>query len=423
MQHYLSLVTILAFLLSTGCHLPAHMVWSPDGSKVAWRVGEQAFLLDDQGKPLAELGKGMAAFAWSKDSQTLYHVVAAENESAIVPTEIIPDWCDDTELDTAKGPSTQPTTSESPHYSVLRSIKGGEVKTLAALPFGAWYMVASSEGTWLAISGPGTQSDSEVFHVYLHHVESGKTWIISKTANMQLAFIDDNTLIYVQADKCKVTARMVAVRFDGVENVPTVLPLLNLTTELTGWIQAINHEAILFTAVDQKFPGPILDVDKDRSFKLFQYTFANSALSIVAENVGNLFTLSPDGKHILFERVTPAGESMPERHELAVMNVNGSDAHVLRDLSQYVQLPMWPAWRDAEHFAFVPAVTPENPAQPFGDLLTYEVMLYRISGEGEMQPQPVRKLSEIWDDAMKPFVKVSNPGRAPTIPHDTPDAP
>jgi len=374
------------------------MVWSPDGSKAVWRVGDKAHLMDDQGKLVGEVGESGGGFAFSSDSKILYAVIVGARLPGEKLSTIQEDWCDPTEIKRSDL-GDEPTTSSAEKATYLTAITADSVQHVVEVP-PAFYMTASPNGAWLALVAPGHPA----MQVIVHLIATGQTYLISRTAGLPIAFTGDDRLAYVQLDSNGVTGQIVELTLSSKDVPPARHPLLAVYAEETTFFQAVGEEALLFTAVDRKLPGPILDSGRVETFpKLFQYTRANSAVAVVAESVGPLFTLSPDGKHILYERITPATETSEEKRELAVMNANGSDPHSLRDLSQYPKLPMWPAWRDAEHFSFVPPVTPEHPARDVGKRLVYDVMLYRITGEGEMDPEPVRVLSKDWPDDMRPY--------------------
>jgi hypothetical protein len=66
------LLACLGAALLTGCSMPAQLTWSPDGSRAAYRVGDRAYLIDDQGHFVGDLGTSAGGFVWSNDGQALY---------------------------------------------------------------------------------------------------------------------------------------------------------------------------------------------------------------------------------------------------------------------------------------------------------------------------------------------------------------
>jgi hypothetical protein len=142
----------------------------------------------------------------------------------------------------------------------------------------------------------------------------------------------------------------------------------------------------------------------DVPYKLYHWSRADRSVTAIADDVGPLFMTSPDGKRILFEKITSQTTAVPRKRELAIINANGSDAHVLRDLSvfgNHYDLPMFPMWRNNEEIAFIPALNPNKlPASGAEGRLHFDVVLYRLTSEFTLEP--VRILSEGWTESTKP---------------------
>jgi len=96
---------------------------------------------------------------------------------------------------------------------------------------------------------------------------------------------------------------------------------------------------------------------------------------------------------------------MPARRELCVMNANGSDEHVLRDISGYGQQPpMWPAWHGSDEITFVSPTGVDLPVQEGKDpRMAFDVVQYKINAQGALEP--AKTLSEGWPIEMKPSMK------------------
>ncbi|MGH7215387.1 MAG: hypothetical protein ACREIT_11545, partial [Tepidisphaeraceae bacterium] len=158
-----------------GCELPAQLVFSPDGTHAAWRVGDQAHLLDGDGKPLRPLGRSIGGFAWSADSQTLYFATATESappghdvpamsierqwldpvgppastqastETTIVPA--MPATATATTVATT-APATQAGGPDS--AAIVQMLRGDTATPLFRLDWPVWHMALSPDGAWLA---------------------------------------------------------------------------------------------------------------------------------------------------------------------------------------------------------------------------------------------------------------------------------
>jgi hypothetical protein len=72
----LSVVGLMALLLAGGCRVGELMMWSPDGSRAAVRVGDQLCLMDPAGKLSAPVASNVTAAAWLPDGKSLVLVRA-----------------------------------------------------------------------------------------------------------------------------------------------------------------------------------------------------------------------------------------------------------------------------------------------------------------------------------------------------------
>jgi hypothetical protein len=93
------------------------------------------------------------------------------------------------------------------------------------------------------------------------------------------------------------------------------------------------------------------------------------------------------------------------------MRSNGSDGVVLRDLAAHDSFALWPAWHGNDEISFTAA--DESKSTKVGDeqRLPYDLVLYKVTEKGELQP--IKTLSEGWDVAMKPYLRVNEPSSNP----------
>jgi len=372
------------FFAGAGCNLPAQMSFSPDGKHIAYRVDDQMHLLNESGKPLARLGRSIGGMAWSKDASTLYFVAASE-----------PD------LNPATRPATEP--AEPNSTWMLYSVRPGEPPVpICKIDDPALYLQIDPSEQWLAILTRQEKGPNQL-RVLAHRIGSASAIEVSRRCAAALCFTGDARLALVEQsidDQRDSVGAIVEINLiESPDPLPRT-PLLVVLCSTTPWLQPMGND-LLFTSISQSLPGLPRE---EASLDLFHYTRASKTLATLTKNVGPFFSISPDRKHILFEKVTPKTEESEAVHELAIVNSNGSDAHAIRDLGQYGQLPMWPAWRNAGEFAFVEPNGPERAKDATGRT-HFDVMLYRVGGEGLMHVELVTKLSEGWPDAFKPFLK------------------
>jgi len=186
---------------------------------------------------------------------------------------------------------------------------------------------------------------------------------------------------------------------------------------LTKWMEPCKG-GLMFSAAPRAFPAPPTPDSPQQIYKLFHYSCEDGGLSVLADDVGELFDASPDGRRILFERRTPAeiaassptiaeasSKPGPIKDELCIMNSNGSDPHVLRSLDEYVgdpKPPMWPAWRGNDQITFTAtAETAQSIKVDDHDRKVLDVIQYRLTDKGTLEA--LQSLSGDWNSEMKPY--------------------
>jgi hypothetical protein len=180
--------------------------------------------------------------------------------------------------------------------------------------------------------------------------------------------------------------------------------LLDVIAGETFWMQPKGDD-LLLTAVGRSMPGkPIGDDDLINNIKLFLWTRANGGMVAVAETVGPLFALSPDGGRVMIHKITPKNEKMPGKYEVMVIRTNGSDGVSLRTINEGEPMPMWPAWRNETQVALT---APKPTAATVGGepRQQFDVVLYNLTEKGELRDG--KNLSDTWDPDLKPYEKAA----------------
>ncbi|MGH7213908.1 MAG: hypothetical protein ACREIT_04015, partial [Tepidisphaeraceae bacterium] len=300
--------------------------------------------------------------------------------------------------------------------AVVQMLRGDTATPLFRLDWPVWHMALSPDGAWLALLSFNEETDRCNLHAF--SLESRRLYILSESCGNAMCFTGPRRLAYVRPD-CDnenfehLTGKLVEVKLED-ESLPELArtELLDVVPAHTPWMQALPEGDLLFTAFPRSFPASAtIQPSEESAYKLFHFSRPNRGVTAIVEEAGRLFLPSPDGKRVLFEKITPATSAMPMKRELALMNANGSDVTVLRDLGQYTDLPMWPTWRGNDEIAFVPPSNPTTrPAAVDGDQrVHFDVVLYRLVNGATLDVEPARVLSTGWPDAMKPFMKLAAP--------------
>lgn len=393
---------VIALLTLTGC-LPAQIFWSPDGSRAAYLNHSMASLIDDHGRLVQRLGGSTGGFAWTADSKTLY--VATAQPVAEVPVfEQDNRWL---AAPSSTAPTTRPAQASARRESitVVSELRDGLLTPLFAVNQAyALHLQLSPSGDWLAVVT--MDKDSSLMQLTAYSLKSRKAYPLSLSCGVGACFTSGNQLAYVEPDRLGdrpecLTGHVVEVKLDESSQKLERTPLLEVIPAETGWIVAQGRD-LLLTAVPRTFPSkPPAEYEDEPVVNLYRFTRANGGVSAIAEGTGPLFMPSPDGKRILFEKVIPATADKPARRELALMSSNGSDSHILRDITAFgTSQPMWPNWRGNDEIAYIESAAASRAApENHGD--EFEVDLYKVTDKCELQT--IRKLSSSWTDPlMKP---------------------
>ena len=341
--------------------------------------------------------------------------MAERDPNAPVPAfETRREWLGSTTQESAPAAS-QPAAAEEKPLGV-NVWRDGQVTPLCTVPAGiVWYMILSPDQNWLAVMGWQWKHDgkAERYEISVFSLSSKRLYPLSTACALGMAFTGPHRLAYLEADGTAPkledrTGKLLEVSLDETAATLERTTLLDVIPAQTPWLQPLGED-LLLSAYPRTFPGkPTEELSDDTPFKLYHYSRADRGITAIADDVGPLFMPSPDGKRILIEKITPATAAKPVKKELVVVNANGSDGHVLRDLTAYPTLPLWPTWRGNDEITFVPPVDPANPPAAAEDGRIYvDVVLYRLGGEYQLQP--LRTLSQKWEQAMKPSYKKPGP--------------
>jgi hypothetical protein len=427
----LVLPVILLGLALIGCDVPAQVVWSPDGSQAAYRSGTAGFLLNEQGIVLQPLGQTVGGFAWSSDSKSLYFAATAENDldsPALTPINF--QW-----LGPTNDPATRPAANspagpaiEPKAVVAVNLLRDGKTTPLFHLrDVSVWHLQLSPDGNWLAAMT--TVSDNNAsdkgdapteFRLFVYSLHGGGLYELSRFCGMGACFTGPSTLAFVEANSLdavgEISGHLVQVKLaDGAAALPRT-PLLETILPLTQWMEPCKG-GMMFIAAPRAFPAAPVPESSQTVYKLYHYSCADGGLTVLADDVGELFDASPDGKRILFEKRTApevtttaaaagAAQKPPAmHHDLCVMNANGSDPHVLRSLDEYIgdpKPPMWPAWHGDDQITFIATAENAQSVNVDGhDRKVVDLIQYHLTDKGTLEA--LQSLSGDWKAEIKPY--------------------
>ncbi len=386
---------LLAFLtFVTGCKEVATTAWSPDGQLAAYASQGQGHLFDKEGKVLTTLGETLGAFAWSADSKTLFHARSkmTVDDEPLYPAQT--SWLPNPD-------HPRPVADPTADRNLVGRWTDGKDEELFDVVGNVLLLRVSPDGAFLAAT-VATEQGNEPFAVYVYSIAGKRLYLLDDAAGLPITFTADSKLLYLSADwedgTPSSTGKVVEVALaPEVDATPVRNPLVNVLMKRAIWLERAGS-TILFTSTKQTFPGsPSEDADKH---DLYTFTPADGKLVSIADDVGPLFTISPDGKLVLFQRSwTDKG-----KRAVIVMNVNGSDAQVLREMPEGFDAPALPAWRSNEEISWSSPDPTANDKNADGTpRRLYDLVLYRLV-DGKML-DPVRTLSTTWTNDQRPRTK------------------
>ena len=391
-----------------GCTPTAHINWSPDGAQAAYFVPTGGkllpgvgYLLDGGGKTTARLGPTFGSFAWSADSKAVYF---GGYDNTPPATDLAQrEWLVDPKA--APPPISDSSDGEYPPM-VLCAWHDGAAERLVSL--GNRYVLfvqLSPDQKWLAVTAAARDTgDQWRFELFVCSLATKTLHVVSENCGMGACFTGPSRLAYAQADGPTTTGSIVEEELRETADHLDRVPLADVLWDRTGCIAAVD-DGLLFTTAGRVFPAKASKAAADQPPNLYHYSRADGKLTMIAESTGDLFAVSPDGRRILYIKDTPGIDGSPDRRELAAMNIDGTDGHVLSDISRYgSQSPMWPAWHGNDRVTFVSPGGADLPGKPDEDpRMAFDVVDYRITPTNSLEPAAT--LSGDWPAEMKPAMR------------------
>jgi hypothetical protein len=430
------------------------MSWAPDGAKGAYHVDGRAIVIDPEGRVLADLGGSVAGYCWSADSAQLYVATLEPDDGAVPLTEVRRDWFEQTSrtpgatpglsmLDgppatpPASAPATAPATADRNGREPLKyhrlTVSARRNRKTAPLfrvrtpceearlllsPDGSWLVVGTSLGN-LALPGlpmPGFAMPD----VYAFSLRSGGLFAVTPWC-ASACFTGPNRLAFARcAGVSDLAIGLYAILFEATlaedqkpapDGPPNTRALLELMPMWTGPVQPVGED-LLLTAARREFPHPLHDgeLDANPQCQLYRWSRKTGRLSVVADNAGPWFLLSPEGQRVLFYTPIVEKEGKRTRDALAVVNTDGAGRWNLRvdevpaDVEHFAFGAMEPTWRDEDHIVLAgPSADAPPPAEGDKNRTRYDITLYRLGPEGRLDR--VRTLSGGWDPTSRPYTE------------------
>ncbi len=396
-RHLWGLEILLLFMIlpAGGCHIPARIFWSPDGSRAVYINYGQVAVIDAEGRiQFKALGEGTAV--WTADGRTAYFALsaAAIPDAPFEPTVFQSRWADADVTPPAEPPEEPP---------VVVAYSAESVKPLFMLSEMLINLQISPDGNWLAMVTGVPGGDEMTLSLFAWHLPTQSLHLVERNCHSAAAFTGDSRLVYAMPRDSKKPAanqpsRLIEVTLDVTRDQLERQTLLDIETGTVGWVQPLG-EGILFSATEQK--GQAFN-PSEHPIRIARYHRADGSVNVIAEWTSGLFTISPDGRHLLYERITPRDGGLP-RIELMMVETSGDNPRVLRDITQRAMIQaMWPNWRGNDQIAYMPAPAGDDPVDPMDEAWRRtDVILYELV-EGEIPLRAVKTLSTDWEIELKP---------------------
>lgn len=418
--------TLRLFLLGivclalTACERPHAVYWSPDGQRGVWAgsQGDHTLLIDATGKILADYGKSAGFAAWAPDGQTAYIANHShEGVQSIWETEL-PGIINDTFQPIHWDDISAIVAAHNKDSEVLVHVQG-QVVEMQISPDGNWLVAA------LHIKNPNTTEHYNLVALYLKDKEIRQ--VIASNVGAAFAFTGPHRLAFTKepnaprvilpegvvtsspiqsdAESDAKVGKLVEVTLDSSAKSYSPANLLDILVTETPYLQAVGED-IVFSSIARSLPGSPVSTDPPL-FKIYYYSRDDKGLSVIADSTGPFFQIDPSGKQILFQKIIPATKSLEARHEIAVMNINGSSSNTLWSFNpDSQQIGCIPTWQDSEHISYISADPSTDQADP-ANLTTHDLTLYQIDPAG--RPRAVRNLSQTWSTNLKPTINQPAP--------------
>jgi hypothetical protein len=292
----------------------------------------------------------------------------------------------------------------SPHRGsteVIRWNGDGSYQSLFSLDYSVLHLCASPDDTWLAAIAikPKDETGDSALSLWVYHQPSRLLFLLDEDCGLPIAFTADNRLVYLRGTDIRFgddprVGELVEIELNTTWERPPLEHLLHVAADTT-WMQSIGQDLIL-TTHQRNLPSVSMTSPRSDIYQLYYFTRAERSLAMIADSVGKWFSISPDNQRILFEQIEPTPNGKVGRRQIAVMQTNGTNRQVLRDLPD----DNLPNWHGNDEITFL-SDTPTGPAKE-PDHSSYDLINYRIDGD---QLTPVKNLTQHWENALKPASK------------------
>jgi len=271
----------------------------------------------------------------------------------------------------------------------------------------------SSNGKWVALTAytKDSQNDPGRSQLFVYSTATAKLYQLSDCSGDGFCFSGPDRLAYVEANRQRnislQSGQIVEVQLDESIEQLDRKPLVDVIWKKTSCLAA-TEDGLLFTSSGRAYPSKTIPGSDEAAPNLYHYTRADGAIAAIADSTDPFFLLSPDAKHVLFVKHALIPGNEQGKHELGMMNPNGSDAHTLMDISGFGwPAPMFPTWRGNDSITFVSSTGTDIPQQPGEEpRMALDVIVYKITAQYTLEP--AQTLSKDWNLETKPTVKKSD---------------
>jgi hypothetical protein len=415
----LPFVACLSFL-QFGCHIPAQLAWSPDGSRAAYRVGQTAYVIDKDGAVLEKLGASPGGFAWSGDGKRLYYASAFDEETNPKPVPTVVD------RDLFQGPVPPFEFKSRDNVVAIRVLEDRKPRDICRLSGELIHVALSPDESWLAamvmfnpdtsepLEGDEEQDTGSWLDLYAISLRDGTVHLVAHVASFGMAFTGPDRLAYVEREPGKWTTSPISAKLveaslkDAAGKAPRTKPFRNENVPL--WIRAQGEDFWLMAlSMDAAKKAQEHDTEHDElPVTLYRFTRTTGKLTKVAENLSTLLTVSPNGKRLLAMRTHKRGED--KTYQLIVMNADGSNLQIVRTTEKdNLGSPLFPSWRDDNHLILPSAHMIREDGDKDNIRHLYSIEEYEVGEDNQLKR--IRAITQKWPNDMLPFTKTPGLGK------------
>lgn len=396
----LSILLAAVLLLAGGCHVPARVFWSPDGNRAVYINYEQVAVIDADGAiQFQAVGEGTAA--WSADSRTAYFALSTDAvlDAPTRPTVYQTRWVDEP-------PAPQAEPGERLQAVVAYGPDG--LSPLFVIDQPVMHLHLSPDQQWLAVLTSDAGSDGQMT-LFAWHLPSKTLYLVQRKCGFATAFTGDHRLLYVKPlDPNRPPHQpgdLVEITLDPTREQPERKTLVSIQAGPAMWVQPAGDQLLVGVIWFDAREQPESDFNPNvHPIRILRYGRNAEAPQVIADWTTGLFTVSPDGRRVLFERITPRDDDAQPKRELMVMNTDGTNPRPLRDITVHgMTLPMWPNWRGNDQIAFTPAPADDDPVDPIDEQWRRtDVILYDLADDAQAPLRATKTLSTNWKLELKP---------------------